>query len=549
MHVSLPPAFFIYRNTYIRALCFGQDVIEYIVSQDPIRPWLTSVYIGLVGPAKMTNWLGRMLLYCCIVVCGALLLLHISAYYYGTYSASGSMLGSSTAVPLIDSQHDEQLSKTPNYTPIYNGGTTTDDEVRKFKGYLLVVDYTSQMMSGFCQFYHLASISALLKLYMVEPYVQGFGLHGAPYVKNPKSDPQVVKITSFYDLKSLKPALKTCANSSLVSFEEFAINSSRNIVIVTFLTSLEHFGHYFSAGNHNRKIVEIATMTSNQKKGLRKLNSWLSYVRDKEGLHLSASLFTVSRVILVDARPLHPLPMSDLMKELGSVIQQEVAKFGLTTVVVNEWRGIQTDFLSGFYYFFKGFSYKECDSIEIVKHSKAVISATEKFKLSLNDSDPVVGVHIRAERLLLDFDGSKEHFTGCLTELNQVLKNGTIANVRNGSVRLFHDMGKYGSSSCNLKKWQECDEHGREFLNKMTKEFKNLTVSFNPSSFHPTSLQATFASFVENEYMSGVDVLVTVGRGNYQDNIVKRFLKKSGRKNLHRICNNPQPTPKCYPNC
>ena len=478
-------------------------------------------------------------------MCGALLLLQILVYY-GRSSALGSMMGSCTAVPLIDSQRDEQLTKTPNYTA---GDRTVDDEVGKFMGYLLVVDYTSQMMSGFGQFYHLASITALLKLYMVEPYVQGFGLHGAPNIKNGKSDPQAVKITNLYDFKSLKSALKTCANSSLVSFEEFARNASRNVVLVTFLTSLPYFDRCFSTGNHNRKIVEIATMTSNQKKGLRTLNSWVSYLRGKEGLQLPASPFTVSRVILVDARPLHPLPMSYLMKGLGSVIQQEVTKFGLTTVIVNEWRGVQTDFMSGFYYFFKGYPYKECDNIEIVKHSKAVISATEKFKLSLNDSHPVVGVHIRAERLLLDFDGSKKHFRGCLAQLHQVLKNGTIANISSGSVRLFHDMGKYGSSSCNRKKWQPCKNHGREFLDIMTKEFKNVTVSFDPSSFHPTSLQATFASFVENEYMSEVDVLVTVGRGQYQDNIVKRFLKKSGWKNLHRICNNPQPIPKCYPNC
>ena len=497
----------------------------------------------------MANRLGRRLLYSCIVVCGALLLLQISAYY-GTSSTSGSMLGSCTAVPLIDSQHDEQLTKTPKYTAIYNGDTTVDDEVGQFMGYLLVVDYTSQMMGGFGQFYHLASITSLLKLYMVEPYVQGFGLHGAPYIiKNAESDPQAVKITSFYDFKSLKPALMTCADSSLVSFEQFARNASRNVVLVTFLTSLEHFDHCFSTGNYNHKVVESAIMTSNQKKGLRTLNSWVSYLRDKEGMQLPTSSFTVSRVILVDARPLNPLPMSYLMKRLGSVIQQEVAKFGLTTIIVNEWRGVQTDYLSNFYYFFKGYLYRECDNIEIVKHSKAVISATEKFKMSLNDSHPVVGVHIRAERLLLDFNGSKDHFTGCLAELHQILKNGTIANISSGSVRLFHDMGKYGSSSCNLNKWQRCDKHGREFLDIMTKEFKNVTVSFDPSSFHPTSLQATFASFVENEYMSGVDVLVTVGRGQYQDNIVKRFLKKSGWKNLHRICNNPQPIPKCYPNC
>ena len=267
----------------------------------------------------MANWLDRRLLYSCIVVCGALLLLQISAYY-GTSSTSGSMLGSNTAVPLIDNQRDEQLTKTPKYTAIYNGDTTVDDEVCKFMGYLLVVDYTSQMTGGFGQFYHLATIMSLLKLYMAESYIQGFGLHGAPYVKNGKSDPQAVKITSFYDFKSLKPALKTCANSSLVSFEEFARNASCNVVLVTFLTSLEHFDYYFSAGNHSQKVVEIAKMTSNQKRGLRTLNSWVSYVRDKKGLNLPTSSFTVSRVILIDARPLHPLPMSFLMEELGSVI-------------------------------------------------------------------------------------------------------------------------------------------------------------------------------------------------------------------------------------
>ena len=48
----------------------------------------------------------------------------------------------------------------------------------------------------------------LLKLYMVELYVQGFGLHGAPYVKNTESDPQAVKITSFYDLKNLETSFE-----------------------------------------------------------------------------------------------------------------------------------------------------------------------------------------------------------------------------------------------------------------------------------------------------------------------------------------------------
>ena len=76
-------------------------------------------------------------------------------------------------------------------------------------------------------------------------------------------------------------------------------------------------------------------------------------------------------------------------------------------------------------------------------------------------------------------------------------------------------------------------------------------VLFDPSSFHPVTLQPASASFVEREYLSTVDVLVTVGRGGYQDSIVKRFLKKSDgtSDSLYRICNNPPPLSECYPDC
>ena len=193
-----------------------------------------------------------------------------------------------------------------------------------------------------------------------------------------------------------------------------------------------------------------------------------------------------------------------------------------------------------FYYFIKGFHYKICRDIHIVKHSDTVISAAEKFKKSLKEYLPVVGVHIRAERLVLDFHGNKSHLTDCLSHLKQLLKNGTIANNSHRTVHIFHDLGQYGSRSCNMKNWKKCGKNGRIFLDKIIKEFNSTIVSFNPSSFRPVSLQAMFASFVEKEYMSGVDVLVTVGRGGYQDSIVKRFLKNNGWKtdNLHRICNN-----------
>ena len=376
-------------------------------------------------------------------------------------------------------------------------------------------------------------------------------MHGAPSTVKGKPNPKVVKIRSFYDLKHLKKALRTCTNSSLVTFRDFARNASRNVILVSFLTSLGSLGNYFSSGNQSLKIVEIEKITSSQQKGLKTLNSWVSYVREKEGLQLPSFSFTRSRVILVDARPLHPLPMADLMNKLHSVIHQEVERFGSTTIVLDEWRGVQQKYPSGFYYFIKGFQYKYCRVIDTMKHSGTVISAVEKFKKSLKEYHPIVSVHIRAERLVIDFHGNKSHLTDCLSQLKQLLKNGSIANNSRGSVHIFHDLGQYGSRSCNMKNWQECGKNGKIFLDKIKKDFNNTIVFFNPSAFRPISLQAMFASFVEKEYMSGVDVLVTVGRGGYQESIVNRFLKNNGWKtdNLHRIYHNPQTLPSCYPKC
>ena len=425
------------------------------------------------------------------------------------------------------------------------------NEVPKSVGYLLVVGYSSQMSAGFREFYHLASITALLNLSTVEPYIQDIGLHGAPNTVKGKPNPRAVKISSFYDVTSLKKALRTCMNSNLVTFSDFAGNASRNVILVSFLTSLGSLGKYFSSGYQSLKIVEIETMTSSQKKGLKTLNSWVSYVREKERLQLPSSSFTMSRVILVDARPLHSLPLSELIDKLHCVIHQEVERFGSTTLILDEWRGVQQMYISGFYYFIKGFHYKNCRDIDTVRHSDTVISAVQKFKNTLKEYRPIVAVHIRAERLVIDFQRNKSHLTDCLSHLKQLLKNGIFANNSRGTVHIFHDLGQYGSRSCNVKYWRECGKNGRIFLDKIIREFNNTIVSFNPSSFHPISLQAMFAGFVEKEYMSGVDVLVTVGRGGYQDNIVERFLKNNGWKtdNLHRICHKAQPLPSCYPKC
>ena len=491
-----------------------------------------------------TTW--RLLLFG-IVVCAAFLLLRGALYH----------LPSVSPVREVDTAPNNEINRPVNHrAKIGNVDPTESTDAEKessdlskgSQGYLLVVDYEQQLIGAFLGFYHLASLTSLLNLSTVEPYVQGRGLQGAPAVEKKDSESQVLKLSSFYDLGHMRDALRKCTISDLMSFEGFVSNASRNVVLVSFLHSLKIYGEHFPTDGRPNKIVEIENATSNQLKSLRVLNTWVSFVTRKESLIRSPSDFRVSRVVLVDARPLHPLPLSDLVNKLGSVVREQVARFGSATVILDRWRDIQLDLPSSYFYFIPEFKWRDCEEIDTVKHSEMVINAADKFRESLNKSRPVVGVHIRAERLLRDFKGNVSHYMDCLLQLTQILRNGTIANVDHGSVHVLHDLGRYGSTSCENR---YCKSGRSQFLSAVNRYFKKNVVSFDPGNFRPSAMQGAFAAFVEQEYLSTVDVLVTVARGEYQDHTVQRFLKKSGgrRDNLYRICHNPPPLPECYPNC
>ena len=51
-------------------------------------------------------------------------------------------------------------------------------------------------------------------------------------------------------------------------------------------------------------------------------------------------------------------------------------------------------------------------------------------------------------------------------------------------------------------------------------------------------INPAFVSFVEHEYFSQMDLLLTVGFG-YQMNVIERFLRQRNHNNdhIHKICN------------
>ena len=389
-------------------------------------------------------------------------------------------------------------------------------------GYLICVDYEQQQMGSFIAFKNLAKFASLFNLSIVEPYIRGGrGRMGVPIVGSDYK-PQFVRLTDFYDHYQLKCALRSCVNADLVSFESFAENASSNSILVSFLPSIDGYKQYFVGG---KKIVEIDKITGNLKNSLKVLNKFLTFQK------LKRSAFTWSRIILIDARPKHPISVLEIKEILGPVIRQQIEKFDTPTIILDNWRDINPS--STYFYAVTGFNLTTRRELFTVRHSRIVIDAANNFEKSLKLTHPLIGVHIRVERIMV-YSHDRTSYRPCLQQLKELLKGGTIPSMSNSSVVLIHDLTKYGTNSCDV--YNQCRAERPKFFSAM-KDFQNITVSYDASAFDPPSLRNVFGAFVEREFLSTVDFLVTIGGGSYQQNIVDRFLNHTGdvSDNLHRL--------------
>ena len=165
-----------------------------------------------------------------------------------------------------------------------------------------------------------------------------------------------------------------------------------------------------------------------------------------------------------------------------------------------------------------------------INHSKAVFEATHNFSESLNRKQPVISVHIRGERLL---ESTKGNYSYCMDQLTTCLQTLTMANkIPSERVYVIHDLGNYGTTSCI----GYCSR-GRSKLLSQINTLGYPIISYDPTMFNSFPVSPAFASFVEQEYLANVDILVTVGGGSFEKSIIKRFLTKSGSdNNLYKIC-------------
>ena len=433
----------------------------------------------------------------------------------------------------VEPVQEEFLDQRQSKSVSKEGGIIQTNRTR---GYVIARLYEQQMTAGFSDFFELSNITAGLNLSTVEPFVQETRIKGIPEIKQLGGDNKFWKLSEFYDRQHLQTILNNCSSlHQLVSFDTILMKAPRDVVLVYFLTSdYNSFKQYFSG--KNRPVVEVDHKKADRNtrviktlKALNRLTEHFSKLQQKQ-----LPLFSHSHVVLVDARSSHPLSLAVLTEVLGSIISEEVSKSGSVTFVFDTWRGIHRKKGSHYFYLIPDFKLNaSACGLRTIHHSKTVIEATHKFSQSWNQTWPVIGVHIRGERMLIS---TKGHFSHCVQQLATLLQTLTTSRrVASERVHVFHDLGHYGTKSCS-ETWY-C-ANGRSKLQSQIKALGYPVNSYNPTMLTSTPMNSAFASFVEREYLAHVDILVALGNGGFQSSIIDRFLINSdgNRANLHRIC-------------
>ena len=393
------------------------------------------------------------------------------------------------------------------------------------RSYVLSLDIAQQISGALHGYTDLATLGALLNLSTVEPYTVSTSLVGVPNVKQQLGQ-TALELSEIYDFDMLKSVLKTCSESNdhqMSNFETFLKRASREVIFVYMLTSL-NIGKRFSFTS-NRTIIAIDKRGNVTQKALERLNRWAVHVSPS-----NSSGFHVSHAFVIDAQPKKALHLSEILDVLGPAIRRNVARLGSATVLLNNWEGIHNKPDSANFYYIPEFVQRHCrSSIYKVNHSQSVVNTAQFFAQSLRDNytKTRIGVHIRGERLL---NLHQESFVICLNKLKDL-----INSYNDSQVRLIHDLSKYGTRTC----FGLCELLRYFFASKIS-ELDWPSVHFYPDVYTHIPHNPAFVAAVEQEYLSRMDVLVTVGSGGFQTSTITKFMQHAdrNRNHLYKICSN-----------
>ncbi len=452
-------------------------------------------------------------------------------------TVSVHVMSSKKPAPAQTSEAHHPTTTVP--VEVWTDSVSTGDRPTSYPmtGYVLVTQYREQLSQSVNDFFQLAHIAAGWNLKIVEPFVvsEKLGALGLPNLHR-----KWLTLADIYDSTALHTVMGKClrlgGREVISSFQGFLVNATRQFVALRFLKgpnlqnnvnpraptvyhcnefsllSLDHqLNHYLEQNMELRRKAMAVHGNQYKFKGVGSvcINGW------------GFSMEDVRARILSTARRSHSRTQDGTIPAI--------------TVVLPEWRRVVDYSPAPFYYQDPSFSWKfqTCD-VESIPHGRRVVEATDAFIDSLNLHRPVLGIHIRIERLAIsDF---QLHYNGrywhtCLKALEAVIfALRHKYNLKTDNIIAMHDFSQYGSITCHAPLL--CTRIKTEVLHTLDR-LGIRVVNYNPAN---ENTDRTFVSLVDMDSLIRADYLLTVGSGGYHRRLIRLFQRTHSDDAVFNLC-------------
>ena len=445
--------------------------------------------------------------------------------YYSSLGSPSAQLSSvlqATSKPVWRLENEEASTPWPRATQrsVYeavNQSNTTDNPDQHLIiphtrnnpwPYILAFQYVEQQFLGVTKFLELLHLAAKWRLKTVDPFVLETGF-GVPKLTNCSP----FSLSDIYNLSSLESCI------TVSSFKDFLIYSTRELVWLNFTSELRTF---------QEPVFNCADSTATAIAAEKTLNSYVDIFKEKAiARHGKNYKFKVIKAICVDTR-FSFISFPDVERAIA-----EPAGVRIPTVVIPNWIGLTRS--SGKPRYVEDIFRWSC-SVDALPRTQIIFEAADEYRKSLGLSTSFMGVHIQIELLRMIDKEKHGHLDQCLNDFSDVIwpimrmNNMTSTN----SVVAFNDYSSYGSHSCAAGEQTQCISAKLKVVKKL-ESLGIRTVAYNPEMFNRPHSRA-FASFVEREFLSSADYLVTIGGGPFQTSIKELFKKYHGAIGTYSMC-------------
>ena len=463
-----------------------------------------------------------------VAVCLVSLFASFSFLFYRGYLRDGLVLSSSR----FATKEIGIVSRTGLFDP-YTGPCA--DVMRRhnisMRKFVLGLSYWEQLTMATNNLCCLTAFSRHWQARTVSPFTRNAEMWGLPSTIN---YPVFHGMSTIYDAGPGKPisslfnmtifnSRMLCAQYDtppLADFDDFMLKADRNIRLLHF--SFGAYGEFLTEKDFRKSNHIDCLKFTKFRKFSKKLQNYLNNEASQKGL----PFFTVVSACCVNH--LYLTTPEEMLKQCGF--------HGLDTftIIITTWRGYSDLPTKKFRLVVPLDSpvlRRPSSNYTAYPLNNDILSNVTAYHMKISEGKDFIAVHIRTAKLgMLDYTSWKRLSTKCF-KLAWRLISELESNYKELPIKYFVDYGTYGSHSREIY-------HGKRVSRAPFGQKRITPIHYNPEEFRGWTDQG-FVSLVEQSAIAKAKILVLLGGGSFQDEILTHFKQGGKGESAYSICSTP----------